>query len=92
MQEPTYYPLSSIQRGLAFLFRFYPDLHILNLAARLDFEEEIDEELLLKAVRGGKPGLKWEPPLVLAEDDGSPSDEYRRIYRMEQADSAASRL
>ena len=48
--------------------------------------------LLLKAVRGGKPGLKWAAPLVLAEEDGSPSDEYRRIYRLEQADSPASRL
>ncbi len=51
MQEPTYYPLSSIQEGLAFLFRFYPDLHILNLALRMDFDCEIDEELLLKAIR-----------------------------------------
>ena len=51
VNEPKYYPLSSIQRGLAFLFRFYPDLHILNLATRLDFEEEIDEELLLRAIR-----------------------------------------
>ena len=51
MQEPTYYPLSSIQEGLALLFRFYPDLHILNLALRMDFDCEIDEELLLKAIR-----------------------------------------
>ena len=51
VNETKYYPLSSIQRGLAFLFRFYPDLHILNLAARLDFEEEIDEELMLRAIR-----------------------------------------
>ena len=40
MNEPTYYPLSSIQNGLAFLFRFYPDLHILNLALRMDFERK----------------------------------------------------
>ena len=51
MQEPTYYPLSSIQEGLAILFRFYPDLHILNLALRMDFDCEVDEQLLLRAIR-----------------------------------------
>ena len=51
MNEPTYYPLSSIQNGLAFLFRFYPDLHILNLALRMDFESEINEETMAQAVR-----------------------------------------
>lgn len=38
--------------------------------------------ILLQAVRGGRPGLKWEPPLVLAADDGTPTEEYRRIYRL----------
>ena len=51
MNELTYYPLSSIQNGLAFLFRFYPDLHILNLALRMDFESEINEETMAQAVR-----------------------------------------
>ena len=38
--------------------------------------------LLLRCVKGGKPGLAWAPPLILANADGSPTDEYRRIYRM----------
>ena len=38
--------------------------------------------LLLQAVRGGKPGLAWDPPLILAKPDGSPTAEYRRIYRL----------
>ena len=39
--------------------------------------------LLIKAVKGGKPGLQWDPPLVLSEPDGTPTEAYRRIYRME---------
>ena len=54
MQEPTYYPLSSIQEGLALLFRFYPDLHILNLALRMDFDCEIDEELQIAGRRSAQ--------------------------------------
>ena len=38
--------------------------------------------LLLKAVLGGKPGLQLLPELVLFEEDGSPSEEYRRIYHL----------
>ena len=38
--------------------------------------------ILVKATRGGKPDLKWDRPLVLANSDGSPSEEYRRIYHM----------
>lgn len=40
--------------------------------------------LLLRAVRGGKPGLRWLAPLVLADSDGSASKEYLRIYHMEE--------
>lgn len=36
--------------------------------------------LLLEARRGGRPGLRVEPPLVLQTADGAESDEYRRIY------------
>ena len=36
--------------------------------------------LLLRAVRGGKPGLLWHAPLLLADASGAPSPEYRRIY------------
>lgn len=39
--------------------------------------------ILLEAVRGGKPGLCWEPDLLLETDDGAPSPEYLRIYRRE---------
>ena len=42
--------------------------------------------LLVKAVRGGKPGLRWSPPLLLANEDGSPSAEYQRIYRLGDAE------
>ena len=36
--------------------------------------------LLLEARRGGKPGLRWEPDLILHHADGSDTAEYRRIY------------
>lgn len=36
--------------------------------------------VLVEAKRGGKTGLTVEPPLILAEDDGTDSDEVRRIY------------
>ena len=38
--------------------------------------------VLVKASRGGKPGLCWDAPLVLANDDGSPTEDYLRIYHM----------
>ncbi len=36
--------------------------------------------VLVAARRGGKPGLKIEPDLLLATPDGAESAEYRRIY------------
>lgn len=36
--------------------------------------------LLVEARRGGRPGLRWEPPLLLADGDGQESAELRRIY------------
>lgn len=36
--------------------------------------------VLVEGRRGGKPGLKIEPMLILSESDGSESVEYRRIY------------
>ena len=36
--------------------------------------------VLLEARRGGKPGLRLEPCLILREEDGSESAEVRRIY------------
>ena len=38
--------------------------------------------VLCKAVLGGRPGVQCLPELVLFEEDGSPSGEYRRIYHM----------
>lgn len=38
--------------------------------------------VLLEARRGGRPGLRLEPLLVLQNPDGSESAEYRRIYHL----------
>jgi len=37
--------------------------------------------VLVEGRRGGRPGLKIEPPLILTEDDGSDTEEIKRIYR-----------
>ena len=37
--------------------------------------------ILLQCRRGGRPGLLWEE-LTLTNPDGSPSDDYRRIYHL----------
>ena len=39
--------------------------------------------LLMEARRGGKPGLRWEPELVLQDANGEASAEYRRIYHLD---------
>ena len=36
--------------------------------------------ILIEARKGGKPGLKIEPALILQTDSGEESEEYRRIY------------
>lgn len=36
--------------------------------------------LLLESRKGGKPGLSYEPDLILWNDDGSETAEYRRMY------------
>ena len=36
---------------------------------------------LLEARKDGRPALTWEPPLVLYNDNGTPSAAMRRIYR-----------
>lgn len=36
--------------------------------------------ILVEARRGGKPGLSIEPPLILAKDDGSDTQEIQKIY------------
>ena len=39
--------------------------------------------VLLEAVKGGGSGLHWLEPLILSNADGSPSDEWKRIYGVE---------
>lgn len=36
--------------------------------------------VLIEAKRGGKPGLKIMPPLILTTPDGAETEEYKRIY------------
>ena len=36
--------------------------------------------LLLESRRGGKPGLRWDAPLLLRDADGAESEALRRIY------------
>lgn len=36
--------------------------------------------MLLEARRGGKPGLAWEPSLILETAEGRPTEEVERIY------------
>lgn len=43
--------------------------------------------VLLEARRGGKPGLAWEPPLVLETAEGRPTAEVDRIYFRCQEDT-----
>lgn len=38
---------------------------------------------LVEARKDGRPGLTWEPPLILQREDGSPTEIYRHIYGME---------
>ena len=41
--------------------------------------------VLLEGVKGGGSGLMWLAPLILYNEDGSPSAEWRRIYQKEEA-------
>lgn len=43
--------------------------------------------LLLESRRGGRPGLRWEPPLCLAEPDGSAGRELDAIYYRNERDT-----
>lgn len=36
--------------------------------------------VLVEGRRGGKPGMKIEPTLILSDEDGNETEEYRRIY------------
>lgn len=39
--------------------------------------------VLIEAVKGAHSGLNWLPPLILYDDCGQPSSEWRRIYHIE---------
>ncbi len=48
---------------------------------------QIDREpklILLEAVKGGGSMLHWLPPLILNNPDGTPTEEWKRIYRIEE--------
>lgn len=51
MEERKYYPLTREQQGLVTLEAFLPPCQMLHLPARLDFESEVDESMLLEAIR-----------------------------------------
>ena len=38
--------------------------------------------VLVEALSGGRPGLRWEPELVLYQDDGSPTADCAAIYHL----------
>ena len=40
--------------------------------------------VLMDAVKGGGSMLHWLPPLILNNADGTPSDEWKRIYRVQE--------
>lgn len=44
--------------------------------------------VLIRAVKGGRPGLELQSALYLQESDGSPSAEYRRIYHIPQDETS----
>ena len=37
---------------------------------------------LVEAIKNGGPTLQWMPPLILNREDGTPTGEWRRIYRL----------
>ena len=59
MENTIYYPLNGAQQELMNLFSFYPDMTILNLAMRMDFVEEINEQTLFEAVRETEKRLPY---------------------------------
>ncbi len=43
--------------------------------------------VLLEAMKNARPGLAWLPPLVVYQEDGSETEELRRIYHQEDTGS-----
>ncbi len=54
---------------------------IRTIHARAEREPKL---ILLDAVKGGGSMLHWLPPLILSGPDGKPSDEWKRIYRVDR--------
>ena len=46
--------------------------------------DSVPSILLVESLRGGKPGLKVLPPLILTNENGEPTQEARRIYRTDE--------
>lgn len=40
--------------------------------------------VLIEAVKGGGKGLHWLPPLLICDEQGNKTEEWRRIYRVER--------
>lgn len=40
--------------------------------------------VLIEATKGGGRGLRWLPPLIISDADGNKTQEWRRIYRMQE--------
>ncbi len=57
---------------------------IRTIHARADREPKL---ILMDAVKGGGSMLHWLPPLILSEADGTPSAEWKRIYRVQEAEA-----
>ena len=36
--------------------------------------------ILIDAIKGGGSQLHWQDPLILANDDGTPTEEWKRIF------------
>ena len=48
-----------------------------------DMPSSAPKLVLLEGVKNGGDGLVWMPPLILRDEDGGESGEYRRIYALE---------
>ena len=54
---------------------------IRTVHSRTDREPKL---VLLDAVKGGGSMLHWMPPLILNNEDGTPTEEWKRIYRVRE--------
>ena len=49
--------------------------------------EKAPKIVLIEAVKGAGKGLHWLPPLIISDQDGNKTKEWKRIYRMEEKDA-----